>query len=67
MGIQYLNGEGYKTTELNFIQKLSLNVNCGEMNLSKNSKNNKDEALIKEIADKKIMNFFWLIIKVNIV
>ena len=28
------------------------------MNLSKNSKNNKDGALIKEIADKKIMNFF---------
>ena len=28
------------------------------MNLSKNSKNNKDEALTKEITDKKIMNFF---------
>lgn len=37
VGIQYLNGEGYKTPELNYIQKLSLNANYGEMNLSKNS------------------------------
>ncbi|MDB3868560.1 hypothetical protein N9263_00695 [Candidatus Marinimicrobia bacterium] len=37
VGMQYLNGEGYKTPESNFIQQLSLNINYGEMNLSKNS------------------------------
>ena len=37
MGIQYLNGEGYKSPEINFIQKLNLNINYGEINLSKNS------------------------------
>ena len=37
VGMQYLNGEGYKIPESNFIQKLSLNINYGEMNLSKNS------------------------------
>jgi len=37
IGIQYLNGEGYKSPELNSIQKLNLNINYGEINLSKNS------------------------------
>jgi hypothetical protein len=37
VGIQYLNGEGYKSPEINFIQKLNLNINYGEMNLLENN------------------------------
>ena len=40
MGIQYLNGEGYKSPEINFIQKLNLNINYGEMNLLNNNGGN---------------------------
>jgi len=35
--VQYLNGEGYKSPELNFIQRFSMNINYGEMNLIKNN------------------------------
>ena len=37
IGIQYLNGEGYKSPELNSIQKLNLNINYGEINLLENN------------------------------
>ena len=37
LGIQYLNGEGYKEPEMNYIQKLNLNINYGEANLLKNN------------------------------
>lgn len=37
VGGQYLNGEGYKSPELNSIQKLNLNINYGEMNLLENN------------------------------
>ena len=40
VGIQYLNGEGYKSPEINFIQKLNLNINYGEMNLLNNNGGN---------------------------
>tara|TARA_B110000263_G_scaffold139404_1_gene120916 strand:+ start:49 stop:987 length:939 start_codon:yes stop_codon:yes gene_type:complete len=40
LGIQYLNGEGYKEPEMNYIQKLNLNINYGEANLLKNNGKN---------------------------
>ena len=36
LGIQYVNGEGYKKPETDFIQKINMNINYGEMNLLKN-------------------------------
>ncbi len=37
LGIQYLNGEGYKKPEIDYIQKINLNINYGEANLLKNN------------------------------
>ena len=60
VGIQYLNGEGYKSPEINYIQKINLNVNYGEANLSKNSGANLGVVYSSELTEDSPLTLFSL-------
>ncbi|MBT6871116.1 MAG: hypothetical protein HOA66_06660 [Candidatus Marinimicrobia bacterium] len=60
VGIQYLNGEGYKSPEINYIQKINLNVNYGETNLSKNSGANLGVVYSSELTEDSPLTLFSL-------
>ena len=60
VGIQYLNGEGYKSPEINYIQKINLNVNYGEANLSKNSGTNLGVVYSSELTEDSPLTLFSL-------
>ena len=58
VGMQYLNGEGYKSPELNSIQQLSFNMNYGEMNLSKNNGGNLGLVYSTELTQNSTVTMF---------
>ena len=60
VGMQYLNGEGYKSPEINYIQKINLNVNYGEANLSKNSGTNLGVVYSSELTEDSPLTLFSL-------